>query len=60
MKYKENGLFEIKPFESISDKELKFVFDDIKKTIGEHNLKGSPNHPMSRFVAKHFPKIWFE
>ena len=39
MEYKENGLFEIKPFHSVSDKELDFVYDDMRKIITEYNLK---------------------
>ena len=60
MKYKENGLFEIKPFHSVSDKELNFVYDDMRKTIKEHCLRDYPNNPMSKFIMKHFPKVWFE
>ena len=36
MEYKENGLFEIKPFHSVSDKELDFVYDDMRKIITEY------------------------
>lgn len=60
IEYKAQGLFEIKPFESISEKELNFVYDDIRKNIIEHSLKDCPDNPMSQFIVKHFPKIWFE
>ena len=60
MEYKEKGLFEIKPYDSISEKELNFVYDDMRKTIYEHCLKNSPDNPMSKFIIKHFPKVWFE
>ena len=60
MDYEAKGLFEIKPLESISEKELNFVYDDIRKNIIEHNLKDCPNNPMSQFIVKHFSKIWFE
>lgn len=60
MEYKENGLFEIKPFHSVSDKELDFVYDDMRKIITEYNLKSCPDSPMSKFIMKHFPKVWFE
>ncbi|MBQ8765758.1 MAG: hypothetical protein IJZ16_03035 [Clostridia bacterium] len=60
MDYEAKGLFEIKPLESISEKELNFVYDDIRKNIVEHNLKNYPDNPMSKFIVTHFPKIWFE
>ena len=60
MEYKEKGLFVIKPFENISEKELNFVYDDMKKTILQHNLKKYPNSPMSKFIITHFPNSWFE
>ena len=60
MEYEAKGLFEIKPLESISENELNFVYDDLRKNIIEHNLKDCPNNPMSQFMMKHFSKIWFE
>ena len=60
MEYKENGLFEIKPFENIREKELNFVYDDMRKTIIQHNLKDSPDSLMSQFIIAHFPEIWLE
>lgn len=60
MEYKAQGLFEIKPFENIKERELNFVYDDMKKTIMQHNLRGCPDSPMSQFIITHFPKIWLE
>lgn len=59
MEYKENGLCDITPLEAISPNELNFVHNDIRKTIDEYCLKNSPDNPMSKFIIKHFPKIWF-
>lgn len=58
--YKEIGLFEIKTFHSVSDKELDFVYNDFKKTINEYSLRYYPDNPMSKFIMAHFPKVWFE
>lgn len=60
MEYKENGLFEIKPFHSVSNKELNYVYDDLRKTINGYCLRNHPDNPMSIFLMMHFPKIWFE
>ena len=60
MEYKENGLFEIKLFGNIREKELNFVYDDMRKTIIQHNLKDSPDSLMSQFIIAHFPEIWLE
>ena len=57
--YKEKGLFEIKPFGSISDRELNFVREDMRKNIAQHNLKDFPDNPMSQFIIRHFPEVWF-
>ena len=60
MEYKENGLFEIKPFHSVPCKELNFVYDDLRKTINEYRLRTYLDNPMSKFIMAHFPKVWFE
>ena len=60
MEYKENGLFEIKPFNAISEKELNYVYDDIRKTIDAHCLRKYPDNLMSKFIIAHFPRVWFE
>lgn len=58
MEYRERGLFEIRPFETIGQRELNFVYDDMRKTIMQHNLKAFPDNPMSQFIMAHFPEIW--
>ena len=60
MEYKEMGLFEIKFFEQISEKELNFVYDDMKRTIEQYDLKNNPDSPMSEFIKMHFAKAWIE
>lgn len=60
MEYKENGLFEIKPFHSIPHEELNYVYDDMRKTINAYHLRDYPDNPMCKFIIKHFPKVWFE
>ena len=44
----------------IREKELNFVYDDMRKTIIQHNLKDSPDSLMSQFIIAHFPEIWLE
>lgn len=41
-------------------KELNFVYDDMKKTISQYNLKNCVDSPMSQFIVTHFPKVWLE
>ena len=60
MEYKEMDLFEIKSFEKISEKELNFVYDDMKRTIEQYDLKNNPKSPMSEFIKMHFTKAWIE
>ena len=60
MEYKEMDLFEIKPFEQISEKELNFVYDDMKRTIEQYDLKNNPKSPMSEFIKTHFSNVWLE
>lgn len=60
MEYKENGLFEIRPFKDISEKELNYVYEDMRKTINIYNLKNCPDNPMSEFIKMHFSGIWCE
>ncbi len=60
MEYKEMDLFEIKPFEQISEKELDFVCEDMRKTITEYDLKSTPDSPMSEFIKFNFSKAWVE
>ena len=54
----EKGLFSIKQKSEISDKEMNFVLDELRKDIEKNDLKNLPQHAMSIFVQKHFPTIW--
>lgn len=58
--YKEKGLFRIKPYDSVSEKEMSFVLDDMRQTIIKYNLKNDPENPMSNFIRNHFPTAWNE
>lgn len=52
------GLFFIKPYGEISEKERSLAADAIKKDMDKHQLKNVPEHPMSVFIRKHFPGVW--
>ncbi len=52
------GLFLIKQREKISEKEMQFVFDELKNDIKSHNLRQFFQHPMSIFIQEHFPNVW--
>lgn len=59
--YKEQetkGLFSIKQKSKISDKEMNFVLDELRRDIEKYDLKSFPQHAMSIFIQKHFPTIW--
>lgn len=58
IEYKQSGDFKIKEFNTISNAELNFVYDDFKNTIEKYNLKSKPDNEMSVFIRKHFPDIW--
>lgn len=52
------GLFLIKQREKISEKEMQFVFDELKKDIKSYDLYKYPKHPMSVFIQEHFTNVW--
>ena len=58
MEYQQQGLFRIRSIDTISDKEMQSVYDDLKQTIQKHNLKQLPDNSMSRFIREHFPEVW--
>ena len=60
MEYKETGLLEIRPLEAISEKELNFVYEDMRKTVEKYDLKSTPDSPMSEFIKINFSKAWME
>ena len=56
--YRKEGLFDIKPFDRIPEKEMAFVLDDMRITIEKYGLKNDMNNPMSKFIAENFPMLW--
>ena len=56
--YRKEGLFDIKPFDRIPEKEMAFVLDDMRSTIEKNGLKNDMNNPMSKFIAENFPMLW--
>lgn len=52
-----SGLFRIKHFEDINEKEMLFVLDDMKSTFEQYDLKNNPDNPMSMFIKEHFSAI---
>lgn len=56
--FKNEGLFEIKAFDTISENELNFVYDDMRRTILQNNLYLFSQNPMSKFIKEHFAKVW--
>lgn len=51
------GTFMIKQRENISEKEMRFVLDELKKDIYNNDLMKSPDHPMNVFIKEHFPNL---
>lgn len=54
----EKGLFRIKPYREISEKEMNLVFAELKKDIIKYDLKTIPEHAMSVFLKTHFLSVW--
>ena len=54
----EKGLFRVKPKKDISDKEMNWVFDELREEVEKNGLKKKPQHAMSIFIQKHFPAVW--
>ena len=54
----QKGLFRIKPRNEISEKEMNFILNELKKDIAAHNLKEHPDHEMSIFIKTHLTEIW--
>lgn len=58
MEYQQQGLFRIRPRDTISENEIQYVYDDLKQTIQRHNLKQFPDSLMSWFIREHFQEVW--
>lgn len=54
----QSGRFIIKSRDDISEKEMNFVFSELRKYIDDYNLRSSPEHEMSVFIKTHFPNVW--
>lgn len=54
----EKGLFEVKKRAEISEREINFVLDELRKDIEKYDLKNSPQNPMCIFIKTHFPSVW--
>ncbi len=52
------GTFLIKQRGEVSEKEMQFVLDELKKDIQSYDLMRFPKHPMSVFIQEHFPDVW--
>lgn len=58
MQEQKKGSFIVKPLFEISEKEMNFVFSELKRDIDRYDLKNAPGHAMSVFIKEHFPSIW--
>lgn len=58
MEFKKAGTFQIKPFDTISERELEFVYADMRQTILKNDLYLLPESPMSKFIKAHFGEVW--
>lgn len=52
MEYLDKGLFRVKPFAEISEKEMQMVYDDLQSTISKYNLLSNSECQMSKFINK--------
>ena len=58
MEYERQGMFKIKPFEAVSEKEMQMVYVDLKDSIEKYDLMNYPDNEMSVFIRTKFPCIW--
>lgn len=59
--YKEQekrGLFYLRPYDTIPEKERNYVLEGWKKDIQDYHLKKTPNHASSIFIKTYFPAAW--
>lgn len=56
----EKGAFRIRPRSEISEKEMRYVLDELRKDIEKYDFKSTPHRPMSLFLQTHFPNLWEE
>lgn len=60
MAFEKEGLFRIKTYDEISDKEMTFVFSALRADMEKYRLKMNADHAMSRFIKAYFPVVWNE
>ena len=58
LEYQNQGLFRVKLYENITEKEMRMIHEDIKKTITDYELLSKPACDMSMFYQKHFKDVW--
>lgn len=58
MEQEKQGLFRIKPFEDISENEIRIVTESFDNYIHKYDLKNHPDNEMSIFIRTNFPHIW--
>lgn len=56
--YEKQGLFRIKKFEAVSEKEIQIVYNYLKDSMIKYDLKNNPDNEMSIFIKTNFPHIW--
>lgn len=52
------GRFRVKPLCDVSEGEMRMVWEELQKDVRKYRLQEQPEHPMSLFLQKHFPKLW--
>ena len=52
-----SGLFKIKHFNDIPEKEMAFISEDMKNTVEQYDLRNHPDNPMSVFIKKYFSAV---
>lgn len=53
-----SGLFKIKKYSEISEKEMTYVLNDLKATVNKYNLTEYPQNPMTIFIRKNFAEFY--
>lgn len=45
------GIFRVKPYCEIQEKEMSFILSELEKDVITYKLKNNPQHPMSIFLS---------
>lgn len=51
------GIFRIKSYYEISEKEMGFILSELEKDVITYKLNDNPKHPMSIFLKAHFQSV---